>query len=54
MARCVTEGDELAVAIADLDLCTSYKTSVFDFEKHRQPWAYGRITDQTGAILPPE
>ena len=54
VGRCVTEGDELAVAIADLDLCTSYKTSVFDFAKHRQPWAYGRITDQTGAILPPE
>ena len=31
VGRCVTEGDELAVAIADLDLCTSYKTSVFDF-----------------------
>jgi len=53
VARCVTEGDELAVAVADLDLCTSYKTSVFDFEKHRQPWAYTRITDQAGAILPP-
>jgi predicted amidohydrolase len=54
VARCVTEGDELAVAVADLDLCTSYKTSVFDFAKHRQPWAYTRITEQTGAILPPE
>jgi predicted amidohydrolase len=54
VGRCVTEGDELAVAIADLDLCTSYKGSVFDFAKHRQPWAYGRITDQAGAILPPE
>ncbi len=54
VARCVTEGDELAVAVADLDLCTSYKTSVFDFEKHRQPWAYGRIVDQTGAVPPPE
>ena len=53
-ARCVTEGDELAVAVADLDLCTSYKTSVFDFAAHRQPWAYGRIVEQTGATPPAE
>ena len=53
-ARCVTEGDEVAVARADLDLCTSYTQSVFDFARHRQIEHYGRITAQRGATPPPE
>ena len=53
-ARCVTEGDELAVAVADLDMGASYRRSVFDFAAHRQTWAYARITEQTGAEPPPE
>ena len=38
-------GDELAVADCDLDDCTSYKTTVFDFAAHRRPDQYGRLTD---------
>lgn len=52
-ARCVTEGDEVAVARCDLDLCVSYRTSVFDFARHRRIEHYGRITAQTGATPPP-
>ena len=53
VALCSTRDDELAVARCDLDLCNSYKRSVFDFAKHRQPHAYGLIVSRTGAI-PPE
>lgn len=52
VAQCSTRGDELAVARCDLDLCNSYKRSVFDFAKHRQPHAYGMIVERTGAIAP--
>ncbi|MEM7158227.1 MAG: N-carbamoyl-D-amino-acid hydrolase [Myxococcota bacterium] len=52
VAVCSTRGDELAVARCDLDLCNSYKDSVFDFAKHRQPHAYGMIVERTGAVLP--
>lgn len=54
VAQCVTRDDELVVARCDLDLCTSYKRSVFDFARHRQPHAYRMIVERTGAILPPE
>ncbi len=52
VAVCSTRGDELAVARCDLDLCGSYKRSVFDFAAHRQPHAYGMIVERTGAQLP--
>lgn len=52
VAACTTTGDELAIARCDLDLCNSYKRSVFNFEAHRQVHAYGRITSQTGATPP--
>lgn len=54
VASCSTWRDELAIAIADLDLCNSYKSSVFNFEVHRQPQHYGTITSQKGAEAPPE
>jgi hypothetical protein len=50
---CASNGDELAVARCDLDLCNSYKRTVFDFERHRQPVAYRLIVERKGAI-PPE
>ncbi|MEO8739166.1 MAG: N-carbamoyl-D-amino-acid hydrolase [Casimicrobiaceae bacterium] len=53
VAACTTEGDELAVARCDLDLTLSYKTTTFDFARHRRTEAYGLIVERTGAILPP-
>ena len=49
IARCVTLGDELQIARCDLDLCTSYKTSIFNFARHRRPEHYGLIVERTGA-----
>ncbi len=49
VAQCTTLGDELQVARCDLDLCTSYKTSIFNFARHRRPEHYGLITARTGA-----
>jgi hypothetical protein len=45
IAQCTGLGDELAVAACDLDDCTSYKTTVFDFARHRQPDLYGPIAE---------
>ena len=53
VAACSTEGDELAIAVCDLDLTLSYKRTVFDFAAHRQPQAYRLIVERTGAIPPP-
>ncbi|MFM9849190.1 MAG: N-carbamoyl-D-amino-acid hydrolase [Hyphomicrobiaceae bacterium] len=52
VAMCSTLGDELAVARCDLDLTVSYKTTVFNFAKHRRPEAYGLIVERTGAEPP--
>ena len=52
VAMCSTLGDELAVARCDLDLTVSYKTTIFNFAKHRRPEAYGLIVERTGAQLP--
>ncbi|MEM9459198.1 MAG: N-carbamoyl-D-amino-acid hydrolase [Myxococcota bacterium] len=52
VAVCSTRDDELAVARCDLDLCLSYKRSVFDFAAHRQPHAYRMIVERTGAMPP--
>lgn len=52
VACCTTLGDEIAVARCDLDLCQSYKQSVFNFERHRQPQHYGLITSQKGVVIP--
>jgi N-carbamoyl-D-amino-acid hydrolase len=53
VAMCTTLGDELAVARCDLDLGRSYKDTVFNFARHRQPQHYGLITERAGAIPPP-
>ena len=52
VAMCSTLGDELAVARCDLDLTVSYKSTIFNFAKHRRPEAYGLIVERTGAIPP--
>ncbi len=49
LVRCVTLGDELQIARCDLDLCASYKTSIFNFAKHRRTEHYGLIVERTGA-----
>ena len=48
LAQCTTLGDEVCAARVDLDDCTSYKTTVFDFALHRQPDQYRALAD-----LPP-
>ncbi|WP_130804219.1 N-carbamoyl-D-amino-acid hydrolase [Acinetobacter ihumii] len=52
VAACSTKGDELAIARCDLDLCQSYKSTTFNFEKHRQIHAYGLISHQRGVKTP--
>ena len=47
IAQCTGLDDELAMAACDLDDCTSYKTTVFDFVAHREPNQYWRLTDTT-------
>ena len=54
VASCTTVGDELAVARCDLDLCNSYKTTTFNFARHREPEQYRMIVERKGAVLPPE
>lgn len=54
VGKCTTLGDELAIARCDLDLGKSYKNSVFNFARHRQPQAYGLIVERKGAVPPPE
>lgn len=51
-AQAVTFGDELIVARCDLDLTRSYKTTIFDFARHRVPEAYKLIVERKGAIPP--
>ena len=46
-------GDELAMADIDLDLCRNYKETLFQFERYRRPEVYGAITAQAGPT-PPE
>jgi len=51
-AQATTLEDELIVARCDLDATLSYKTTIFNFEKHRQPDAYRLIVERRGAIPP--
>ena len=53
VAACSTLGDELALARCDLDLTRSFKTTVFDFARHREPQHYGLIVQRKGVLLPP-
>ncbi len=48
VAQAATLADELIVADCDLDAGASYRTTVFDFERHRRPEHYGIITAQRG------
>jgi predicted amidohydrolase len=53
MAQATSWGDEVIVADCDLDVCRLGRTTIFAFDKHRRPEAYGRITAQVGAVDPP-
>ena len=52
VAEATTEGDELLVHACDLDDTQFGKLTIFDFARHRRIEHYGRITSQTGVILP--
>jgi len=52
-AQATSLEDELVVARCDLDATRSYKTTIFNFEKHRQPDAYRLIVERKGAVPPP-
>jgi predicted amidohydrolase len=54
LAEAKTEGDELLVCTVDLDDTKFGKDTIFDFKRHRRIEHYGRITSQTGVVLPPE
>src|SRR3954470_4566125 len=54
VAEATTEGDEVLVHACDLDDTAFGKRTIFDFASHRRIEHYGRITSQTGVILPPE
>jgi len=54
VAMATTEGDELISATCDLDFGHSYKSSVFDFARHREPQHYGLIAALKGAVSPAE
>ncbi len=53
IAQATTWDDELITADCNLDLCALGRTTIFAFDKHRQPQHYTRITAQTGATEPP-
>lgn len=52
VARSETLDDELVIADCDLDECNFYKTTIFDFARHRRPEHYQLITSRTGAVRP--
>ncbi len=54
IAMTSTLGDELVTARCDLDLCRSYKETIFNFARHRRPEHYRMIVERTGASPPPE
>jgi predicted amidohydrolase len=52
VAMCSTLGDELAIARCDLDRTVPYKSTVFNFERHRRPEHYKMIVERRGAKVP--
>lgn len=49
LALASTRGDELVTAEVDLDRCAEIKRNMFNFSLHRQPDAYGLLTEGVGA-----
>jgi len=52
VAACTTTADELALARCNLDLCNSYKSTTFNFARHREPEQYRLIVERKGAVPP--
>ncbi|RFD21492.1 N-carbamoyl-D-amino-acid hydrolase [Komagataeibacter melaceti] len=52
VAQARTLDDEIITADCDLDLCLQGKTKMFNFEAHRRPEWYSRITGQVGVKEP--
>jgi predicted amidohydrolase len=52
VAQCTTNGDEVVVAVCDLDRGADYKNTLFDFDRYRRPEMYRRITEQRGVVEP--
>jgi predicted amidohydrolase len=50
VAQALTQADEVIVADCDLDWCSKYTQTLFDFDKYRRPEMYSRITSQRGAV----
>lgn len=50
VAIAVTDQDELVTAACDLDLGLTFKRSVFDFARHREPQYYGLIVETKGPV----
>lgn len=50
VAQCATLGDELIVADCDLDRCRDIQDNIFNFGLHREPQAYGLITETRGVV----
>ena len=46
VARALTDGDEIVITTVDLDECSRYRDTLFDFDRYRRPDAYGPITAQ--------
>ncbi len=53
LAQATTWDDELITADCNLDQVQLGRTTIFAFDQHRRPEAYGRITAQVGAVEPP-
>lgn len=51
VAQAYTTHDELVMARCDLDWCSKYKETLFNFDKYRRPDVYGSITAQKGVIF---
>ncbi|MFD1910796.1 N-carbamoyl-D-amino-acid hydrolase [Halodurantibacterium flavum] len=54
VAMACTVEDEVITARCDLDMGNTYKTTIFDFARHRRPEHYRLIVERTGAIPPSE
>src|SRR5262249_34404793 len=54
VAQAKTDDDELIVADCVLDAPILGKETTIDSERHRRIEHYGRITSQTGVVLPPQ
>ncbi|RTL61450.1 MAG: N-carbamoyl-D-amino-acid hydrolase [Hyphomicrobiales bacterium] len=54
VAETKTEDDEIIMHACDLDATKFGKDTIFDFKRHRRIEHYGRITSQTGVVLPQE